>query len=59
MHKKIIFKSYCQEQQFLLPKDMNDFVAKEHIARLISCIIDKMNVNHINSTFKGGGNKLL
>ncbi len=55
MHKKIIFKSYCQEQQFLLPKDMNDFVAKGHIARLISCIIDRMDTNHIASTYKGGG----
>lgn len=55
MHKKVIFKSYCQDQQFLLPKDTNDFISKGHIARLISCIIDRMYISNITSTYKGGG----
>lgn len=55
MHKKVIFKSYCQNQQFLLPKDTNDFISKGHIARLISCIIDKMDTTPITLTYRGGG----
>ena len=55
MSKKIRFKSYCQNQQFLLPKDTNDFISSGHIARLISKIGDMMNIDHIISTYKGGG----
>jgi len=55
MHKKVVFKTYYQNQQFLLPKDMNDFVSKGHMARLISTIIDSMNIKNIESTYKGGG----
>lgn len=55
MHKKVIFKTYCQNQQFLLPKDMNDYLSKGHIARLISKIIDMMDIDNIILTYKGGG----
>lgn len=55
MHKKVVFKSYCQNQQFLLPKNIDDFVIKGHIARLISTIIDSMDIQHIIKTYKGGG----
>lgn len=55
MHKKVVFKSYSQNQQFLLPKNTDDFVTKGHIARLISKIIDSMDVQHILATYKGGG----
>lgn len=55
MPRKIVFKSYCQDQQFLLPKDINDFVSKGHICRLISSIIDQMDISSIISTYKGGG----
>ena len=53
--RKIVFKPYCQDQQFLLPKNIDDFVAPGHIARLISTIIDHMDVQHIIDTYKGGG----
>jgi transposase len=55
MQKKVIFKSYCQDQQFLLPINSNDFIPKGHISRLISSIIDKMDISPIVSTYKGGG----
>ena len=55
MHEKVVFKPYCQNQQFLLPKNIDDFVTKGHIARLISKIIDSMNIQHIRAAYKGGG----
>ena len=55
MHKKIVFKPYSQDQQFLLPKNIDDFVTKGHIARLISKIIDSMDIKHILAAYKGGG----
>ena len=53
--KKIVFKSYSQNQDFLLPKSLHEFVEPGHIARLISNVIDEMNINHIIETYKGGG----
>lgn len=53
--KKATFKPYNQEQQFLLPKNLNDFIGQGHIARLVSTIIDKMDTSFITVTYKGGG----
>ena len=53
--RKIVFKPYCQDQQFLLPKNIDDFVAPGHIARLISTIIDNMDLHYVIDTYKGGG----
>ena len=50
-----MFKSYSQNQQFLLPKNIDDFVTNGHIARLISKIIDSMDIKHVLATYKGGG----
>ncbi len=55
MDKKVVFKPYCQDQQFLLPKNTDDFVIKGHIARLISKIIDGMDLSFVVETYKGGG----
>ena len=52
---KVAFKRYSQNQQFLLPKNINDFVGSGHIARLISEIIDGMDIGFILETYKGGG----
>lgn len=53
--KKVVFKSYCQNQDFLLPKSVDDFVTPGHIARLISSILDQMDIQCIIDTYKGGG----
>ena len=55
-HKgKVTFKSYNQDQEFLLPKRLDDFIEQGHIARLISKVIDGMDLSAIFSTYKGGG----
>jgi len=38
-----------------LSKNIDDFVTRGHIARLISKIIDSMDIQHILLTYKGGG----
>lgn len=53
--RKTVFKSYSQNQDFLLPKSLHEFVEPGHMARLISDIIDEMNIDHIIETYKGGG----
>ena len=52
---KVVFKRYSQNQQFLLPKNINDFVGPGHISRLVSEIIDGMDIDFILETYKGGG----
>ncbi len=57
-HKKksrIVFKPYSQKQEFLLPKNIDDFIPKGHIARFVSQVIDKMDIQFIIETYKGGG----
>lgn len=54
-NKKVVFKSYCQDQEFLLPKNLNDCVSQGHIARLINRVIDRMNLKFVIQTYKGGG----
>ncbi len=53
--KKVVFKRYCQDQDFLLPKSIGDFVTPGHIARLISGVVDKMDIDPIIETYLGGG----
>jgi transposase len=53
--KKIVFKPYTQNQDFLLPISINDFITPGHIAHLVSTIIDHMNIEFIIETYKGGG----
>lgn len=52
---KVVFKQYSQNQEFLLPKNIDDFIGPGHIARLISQIIDQMDIQFILNTYKGGG----
>lgn len=53
--RKVTFKPYSQKQEFLMPKNIDDFISDGHIARFISHIIDKMDIEFILNTYKGGG----
>ena len=53
--RKVVFKPYSQKQEFLLPKNIDDYIGPGHIARLISTIIDKMDIQFIIDTYQGGG----
>jgi transposase len=53
--RKVVFKQYSQDQEFLLPKNIDDFIGTGHIARLISQIINQMDIQFIIDTYKDGG----
>lgn len=53
--RKVVFKDYSQAQEFLLPKNLDDFIPEGHIARFVSQVIDKMDIQQIIETYKGGG----
>ncbi|HRG49207.1 MAG TPA: IS1182 family transposase [Leptospiraceae bacterium] len=54
-HSKVTYKKYEMSQDFLFPPSTSDYLPKNHIARLIHVIVDKMDIEYIESQYKGGG----
>lgn len=50
-----IFKPYQQNQMFLLPPSLEDMVASNHPVRIVSEVIDKIDIDAIIKKYKGGG----
>ena len=48
------FKAYTQEQTYLFPDSLNDYIGPYHIARLVSTIIDQIDVSEIIKKYRGG-----
>jgi transposase len=55
IQKKVTFKPYEIDENFLFPPSTDEYISKTHIARLISMIVDKMNITFILETYNGGG----
>ena len=53
--KRVVFKTYNQNQEYLLPKNIEECISEGHICRLINTIIDKMDFSSIENHYKGGG----
>lgn len=53
--KKVVFKEYSTDQSFIFPHSSDDYISKDHIARLINVIIDRMDISFIINTYNGGG----
>src|SRR3989338_9282395 len=45
------FKEYNQDQLQLLPQDLESQIAKDHLAKLISYSVDKMDLSFIEQTY--------
>lgn len=52
---KVIFKSYKENDSLLLPPSLGDLVPQSHPARIVSSVIDHLNISSIESKYKGGG----
>lgn len=50
-----IFKPYQQNQMFLLPPSLEELVASNHPVRVVSEVIDKIDIDAIIKKYKGGG----
>lgn len=53
--KKQVFKPYNQKQNLLFPPNLSDMIPEEHPVRLVSSIVDKLDISEILATYKGGG----
>ena len=53
-HSRVVFKACHQNQTELLPPSLDELVPENHQVRLINYIVDRMNIDRILSSYKGG-----
>ena len=52
---KIQYKDYNQNDFFLFPPCIGDFVPENHPVRTVNAVLDNLDISEIESTYKGGG----
>ena len=52
---KVLYKSYTQNDYFLFPPCIVDFIPENHPVRTVNAILDNFDISEIESTYKGGG----
>ena len=55
MRKKVVFKTYHQDQLSLLPHSYDDLVPVNHPVRVVNTIIDHLDITALEKSYKGGG----
>lgn len=53
---KIAFKNDNQKQFLLLPPSLDELIPATHPVRIVNTVIDALNVDHLFSSYRGGGN---
>jgi transposase len=53
--RNIVFKPYEQNQLQLFPRNIGDLIPEGHLVRLVNYAIDRMNIDFLIDTYKGGG----
>ncbi len=52
---KPLFKAYRQNQRFLFPPSLEDMIAQNHPVRVVSEVIDRVDIDIIIKKYAGGG----
>jgi transposase len=52
---KIRFKKITSSQSVLFPSNIGDKIAANHPVRIVNQVVDRLNIDDILSTYKGGG----
>jgi len=52
---KVVFKSYSSNDNLLLPPCLGDYLPQNHPSRVVSAIIDRLDISEIEAGYKGGG----
>lgn len=55
IHKTIKFKPYETGDNYIFPPTTDEYIPKNHVARLVNLLIDRMDISFIIETYKGGG----
>ena len=54
-HKKIKFKVYTPNQAYLFPPSVEDFIPEAHPVRIVNQVIDKIDLDPLIESYRGGG----
>lgn len=54
-YKKIPFKPYHDKQSMLFPPNLDEMIPEGHPVRIVDSIIDKVDIQSILDTYRGGG----
>jgi transposase len=54
-NKRIVFKDYAPNQQFLLPPSLSDLIPATHAVRVVNDVIDRIDLDPLLKTYSGGG----
>ena len=52
---KVVYKSYNPNDNLLLPPCLGDYLPQNHPSRVVSAIIDRLDISEIEAGYKGGG----
>ncbi len=55
MKAKVAFKSYNQNDLLLIPPTLGDLIPSTHQVRIVSDIVDRLDISDIEATYLGGG----
>lgn len=55
MSRKVVFKTYHQNQLSLIPPSYDDLVPKNHPVRIVNTIVDHLDISSLEKSYKGGG----
>lgn len=55
MQKRVVFKSYHQQQISLLPPSLEELISEHHPVRVVNEVLNKIDVSKIERDYKGGG----
>lgn len=50
-----VFKGYHQDQGWLFPPNLNEMVPENHLVRIVSAIVDRMDLTSLYARYQGGG----
>jgi len=50
-----IFKTYNQGQEVLFPESLDQYIPSDHPVRLVSEVVDQLDISAILASYKGGG----
>lgn len=52
---KPVFRQYRQHETMVLPPSLDDFIDENHPCRIVSDVIDRLDLSKLEATYKGGG----
>lgn len=52
---KAVFKAYQQHQAMLLPPSLEELIETHHPVRIVSDVVDKLDISAIEAKYQGGG----